>query len=138
MIRRTYSELIKLKSFKERYDYLYLGKVVFAETFGHQRYLNQIIYKTQQWKHTRAKVIVRDLGCDLGIEGRDITGKILVHHMNPLTIEDILNNSPNIYDPEGLITTHFDTHNAIHYKATVDKLGQTAIERYANDTCPWR
>lgn len=135
---RTYSELSKLKTFKERYDYLYLGKRVFHETFGNQRYLNQIIYKTNYWMKVRNEVIVRDMGCDLGVPGMEITGKILVHHMNPLTIEDIIHNDPNIYNPEGLISVRIDTHNAIHYITSLNPRSETFVERYANDTCPWR
>lgn len=134
---RTYSELITLPTFEERFEYLRLGGKVGAETFGFDRYLNQIFYKSDKWLSVRDKVIIRDNGCDLGIEGREIYGRILVHHMNPITMDDIVNHSSWILDPEYLITTVKNTHDAIHY-SDESLLIKDPIERRKNDTCPWR
>lgn len=134
---RTYSELITLPTFEERFDYLRLGGKVGAETFGFDRYLNQIFYKTDKWLSVRDEVIIRDNGCDLGIEGREIYGRILVHHMNPITMDDIINHSSWILDPEYLITTVKNTHDAIHY-SDESLLIKDPIERRKNDMCPWR
>ena len=134
---RTYSELHKLNTFKERYDYLRLYGRVGKETFGFDRYLNQIIYKLPEWKLVRDKVIVRDCGCDLGMEGYEIGEKILVHHMNPITMDDIINHSQDIFNPEYLICVSHQTHNAIHY-GDESQLILDPIERSPNDTCPWK
>lgn len=135
---RTYSELIKLETFEERYEYLKLGGRVGEDTFGFDRYLNQIFYKSDEWKSVRNYVITRDQGCDLGIPDREIRGnKILVHHMNPITKEDILNRSDILLNPEYLITTVKNTHDAIHYGDS-ELLYQGPVERTKNDTCPWR
>ena len=134
---RTYSELCKLNTFKERYDYLRLYGRVGKETFGFDRYLNQIIYKLPEWKSVRDKVIVRDCGCDLGMEGYEIGEKILVHHMNPITMDDIINHSQDIFNPEYLICVSHQTHNAIHY-GDESQLILDPIERLPNDTCPWK
>ena len=134
---RTYSELCKLKTFKERYDYLRLCGRVGKETFGFDRYLNQIIYKLPEWKSVRDKVIVRDCGCDLGMEGYEIGEKILVHHMNPITMDDIINHSQDIFNPEYLICVSHQTHNAIHY-GDESQLILEPVERSPNDTCPWK
>ena len=134
---RTYSELRKLNTFKERYDYLRLYGRVGKETFGFDRYLNQIIYKLPEWKSVRDKVIVRDCGCDLGMEGYAIGEKILVHHMNPITMDDIINHSQDIFNPEYLICVSHQTHNAIHY-GDESQLILDPIERSPNDTCPWK
>ncbi len=135
---RTYSELITLPTFEERYRYLRLGGRVGADTFGFDRYLNQIVYQRDpRWKNARDIVIIRDNGCDLGIEGREIYGKILVHHMNPITMDDILNERDWIYDPEFLISTMLTTHNAIHY-GDENLLMKAPIERTPYDTCPWK
>ena len=136
---RTYSELIKLETFEERYEYLKLGDKVGEETFGYDRYLNQLLYKSGRWKRTRANVITRDLGCDLGMPDREIPEGviIMVHHMNPITVEDVLNESEFVFDPEYLITTIKITHDAIHY-GKKELLYQDPIERSKNDTCPWR
>lgn len=135
---RTYSELITFPTFEERFRYLNLDGVVGKDTFGYDRYINQQLYhRSRKWKKARDKVIIRDNGCDLGIEGREIYGKIIVHHMNPITMEDILNDRDWIYDPEFLICTTHITHNAIHYGD--EHLLMTApIERSPNDTCPWK
>lgn len=134
---RTYSELSKLKTFRERYEYLRLNGKVGEETFGFDRYLNQIFYKSDEWKAIRDFVIVRDNGCDLGVEGYDIYGKILIHHMNPILVEDILKRSDFLLNPDYLITTVLSTHNAIHY-GDDSLLITLPIERTRNDTCPWR
>lgn len=134
---KRYRELKKLKTFHERYAYLKLSARVGATVFGFDRWLNQVFYSTQRWKSTRDEVIVRDWGCDLGIEGYDIYDRILVHHMTPLTPEDIELDKPIIYDPEFLICTSFNTHNAIHY-GDERLLPRAPIERIRNDTCLWR
>lgn len=137
-IIRTYSELKELKTFEERFKYLKLGGVVGAETFGFDRYFNQKFYTTTEWKQLRNHIIVRDLGCDLGCEDHEIFGqRIVIHHMNPIDLEDIEKKSDFLLNPEFLITTIHSTHNAIHYGD--ESLIITApIERCRNDTCPWK
>ena len=138
MIIRTYSELITLPTFEERYEYLRLDGAVCEETFGFDRYLNQEFYqRSNEWKRVRDLVIIRDQGCDLGVEGREIRGKILVHHMNPITKEDILKRSEFLLNPEYLICTLKSTHDAIHY-GDENLLMKGPVVRRANDTCPWR
>lgn len=135
---KRYSELIQLPTFKERYEYLKLDGRVGEETFGFDRYINQIFYRrSPEWKHIRNQVIVRDNGCDLGIEGYEIHERILVHHMNPLTLEDLENETEFLLDPEYLISTTHNTHNAIHYGDS-GLLILDPIVRTKNDTCPWR
>lgn len=134
---RTYSDLSRLNTFEERYRYLRLSGSVGKETFGFDRYLNQMFYQSQKWKTARDFVIVRDNGCDLGVEGREIYGKVIIHHMNPITMDDILRESEFLFDPEFLITTTHNTHNAIHY-GDEGLLITAPIERSKNDTCPWR
>lgn len=134
---KTYSELITLPTFIERYRYLKLGGRVGEETFGFDRYLNQIFYKSKEWMSVRDYVIVRDCGCDLGIEDRDIYGKILIHHMNPITAKDILQRSDLLLNPEYLICTVKNTHDAIHY-GDEGLLYKDPIVRTKNDTCPWK
>ena len=134
---RTYSELITLPTFEERYQYLKIGGTVGEETFGFDRYLNQSFYKTKEWLRIRDHVIVRDQGCDLAMFDREIRGKILVHHMNPITKEDIVRRSKYLLDPEYLICTVKNTHDAIHY-GDESLLIKAPIERQKNDTCPWR
>ena len=134
---RTYSELITLPTFEERYQYLRLDGTVGTETFGFDRYLNQVFYRSQRWKSIRDFVIIRDNGCDLGVEGHTIHGKILIHHMNPITIEDIEKESDFLIDPEYLISTILNTHNAIHY-GDESLLITAPVVRSRNDTCPWR
>lgn len=136
MIRR-YSELIRFDSFLDRYNYLQLKGQVGLDTFGLDRYLNQTLYRSSRWRRTRDKVILRDNGCDLGYEGFDIFDKIIVHHMNPLSIEDIEDDVDEIYDPEFLICCSFNTHNAIHY-GDERLLPQLPVDRRPGDTCPWR
>ncbi len=137
MIIRTYTELSKLQTFDERYRYLQLNGAVGKETFGFDRYINQIFYKSQEWKSIRDFVIVRDNGCDLGIEGYEIHGRILIHHMNPILPKDIETQSEFLLNPEYLISTILSTHNAIHY-GDVSLLARAPVERSKNDTCPWR
>ena len=134
---RTYSELIQLPTFKERFDYLRLDGVVGKDTFGFDRYLNQQFYRSSEWKRIRNQVIVRDNGCDLGSDEYEIHGRILIHHMNPISIEDLQHMSDLLMNPEYLICVSHRTHNAIHYGD--ESLIVTApIERSQNDTCPWR
>ena len=134
---KTYYELIKLKTFKERYEYLRLDGLIGEETFGFDRYMNQKFYKSKEWKRIRDQVIVRDNGCDLGVEGYEIGGRILIHHMNPILLKDIQTLSEFLLNPEYLICTTLDTHNAIHYGDS-NLLVIEPIERTKNDTCPWR
>lgn len=134
---RTYTELSQLNTFMDRYNYLKLGGAVGEATFGFDRYLNQVFYRSQKWLSSRDFVISRDGGCDLGMPGHEIYGKILVHHMNPITIEDIELDSDILYDPEFLISTIHNTHNAIHY-GDENLLIIAPVERRKNDTCPWR
>lgn len=134
---RTYSELIKLDTFLDRYQYLRLDGKVGEETFGFDRWLNQIFYKDPEWLSVRNKVIIRDNGYDLGILDRKITYRILVHHMNPISKEDILSRSRFLLDPEYLICVSKATHDAIHY-GDEGLLIPDPIERTKNDTCPWR
>lgn len=134
---KTYSELITLPTFEERFNYLKLGGIVGESTFGFDRYLNQNLYKSQEWKSVRNKVIIRDNGCDLACEGYEIYGKVLIHHINPITVEDIINRNPIIFDLENLITTIHNTHNAIHY-GDENLLIKGPIERTKNDTIPWK
>lgn len=134
---RTYDELMQLETFKERYEYLKIGGKVGEETFGFDRYLNQLFYTSDEWRKIRNEVIIRDNGCDLGIPDREIKGNIIIHHMNPITKEDILNRSKFLLDSKYLITTYKPTHDAIHY-GSEDLLPQDPVERTKNDTCPWR
>ena len=135
---RTYSELSKLKTFRERYEYLKLDGTVGEKTFGFDRYVNQMFYKSEEWKRIRNYVITRDNGCDLGIQDRKIVDSvILVHHMNPITKEDIINKNEILLDPEYLITTIKPTHDAIHY-GDESLLAEDLVIRSKNDTCPWK
>ena len=134
---RTYSELITLPTFEERFRYLQLGGKVGEDTFGHDRYLNQMFYTSDEWRQIRRDVIVRDNGCDLGIQDREIHGLIIIHHMNPITIEDIINRSEFLLNPEYLISTVKNTHDAIHF-SDERILITDPIERRPNDTCPWK
>lgn len=134
---KTYSELIRFKTLEERYRYLRIGGRVGEETFGFDRWMNQVFYKDPRWRDIRDEVITRDNGCDLGLEGYDIHGKIFVHHMNPVTKDDILHNFGSLLNPEFLISTSKRTHDAIHY-GNEDLLPQSPIVRTRNDTCPWK
>lgn len=134
---RTYSEMILLPTFIERFRYLQIGGKVGAETFGYDRYLNQTLYRTAEWKRFRREVIIRDNGCDLGCDDREIYGKILVHHINPITADDIINRHSNVFNLDNVVCVSLDTHNAIHY-GDEELLMLGPIERTKNDTCPWR
>lgn len=134
---RTYSDLSKLTTFEERFRYLKLNGSVGESTFGFNRYLNQVFYKSIAWKRIRDEVILRDNGCDLGIDGRGIYGQVVIHHMNPITVEDIETESKFLIDPEYLIATTHNTHNAIHY-GDESLLVMPPVERTKNDTCPWK
>ena len=133
----TYSELSTLPTFKERSAYLRLGGRVGEDTFGFDRYLNQAFYKSEEWRSIRDHVITRDNGCDLGMEGHEIFGRILIHHMNPIRKEDIINRSDILLNPEYLLCTIKNTHDAIHY-GDESLLVIAPVERRKNDTCPWR
>jgi hypothetical protein len=134
---RTYSELIKFRTFEERYRYLRLFGVVGKITFGYDRYINQLFYNCGEWKRTRRDIIIRDNGCDLGVKGYELEDRIIIHHMNPITIEDIEEMRPEIFDPELLISSSDITHKAIHY-SDESLLPQLPITRSRYDTCPWR
>lgn len=134
---RTYSELSKLKTFEERFKYLMIGGAVGAETFGFDRYLNQALYSSYEWRKTRDQVILRDLGCDLGVEGYEIQNRILIHHMNPITMEQVINRDKIIFDPEYLISTTHTTHNAIHYGDESVLKRYIPVERTPGDTRLW-
>lgn len=136
-IIRTYSELITLPTFEERFQYLRLDGSVGDETFGFDRYLNQFFYRSQRWKDVRQQVIIRDCGRDLAMEGYEIYDRIIIHHMNPLTVRDIERESEFLINPEYLICTIHNTHNAIHY-GDESLLISKPIERRMNDTCPWK
>lgn len=139
-LTKTYSELIKIPSYEGRFKYLSIGGGVGTSTFGSHRYLNQILYGSSEWKTFRQQIIVRDNGCDLAHEDHPIFkgAKLLIHHINPITVDDILNRSPKIFDPENVITTVFDTHQAIHYGDDSFLRANTFANRRPNDTCPWR
>ena len=137
MNTKTYSELITIPTFEERFEYLRLKGSVGKDTFGYDRYLNQILYNSPEWKRLRNQIIIRDNGRDLGCEGYEIYGRILIHHMNPITVEDIVSRDPIVFDPENLICVSHNTHNAIHY-GDENLLIMAPVERTKNDTCPWR
>lgn len=134
---RTYSELITLPTFMERYNYLKLGGKVGEETFGFDRYLNQTLYRSAEWKRFRRDMIIRDNGMDLALDGYDIVGKILVHHIEPITVKDVIRRDHKIFDPENVICVSLNTHNAIHY-GDESLLITEPIVRTKYDTCPWR
>lgn len=136
MIIRTYNELMLLPTFEERFEYLKLSGRVGEETFGFDRWLNQKFYRSAEWKHLRDQVIIRDNGCDLGVEGREIYGKILIHHMNPISKKDILERTDLLLNPMYLISVTKQTHDAIHYSDD-SILMKDPIVRSKNDTCPW-
>lgn len=135
---RTYSELIKLRTFKERFEYLKLDGRVGEETFGYDRWLNQTFYHSSLWEDAKREVIIRDNGCDLGLEGYEMHGRILVHHMNPIRKEDIIRKSDILLNPEYLISTCKRTHDAIHYSDFSLASQNVIVKRRPNDTCPWR
>ena len=134
---RTYTELIQIPTFLERFRYLKLNGHVGEELFGYSRYLNQIFYQSERWKKTRRRIILRDRGCDLGMEDHEIFGTVHVHHMNPLTLQQIKSNDPCLIDPEQLICVSERTHRAITF-GDESLLPQELTERKPNDTCPWK
>lgn len=135
---KTYSELVTFPTFGERFKYLQLSDGhVGEDTFGYDRYLNQQFYKTREWRNLRDSLIVRDNGCDLGVDGYEIYGRIIIHHLNPISKNDIIYRTDFLTNPEYLICTTHNTHNAIHY-GDENLLAKGPIERTANDTCPWR
>lgn len=137
MMIRRYSDLKQIHTFEERYDYLRIAGIVGERTFGFDRYLNQMLYTSKRWLRTRDTIIIRDDGCDLGMDDYEIHGIIVIHHMNPLTIEDVELDREIIYNPEFLICTTLKTHNAIHF-GDKNLLPQLTITRKRNDTCPWK
>ena len=134
---RTYSELMQLPTFEERFRYLKLDGLVGKDTVGFDRYLNQEFYRSKEWKEVRDFVIVRDNGCDLGMDGYEIVGRIYIHHMNPITVNDIVHSSDFLLNPNYLICMSHNTHNAVHY-GDEDLLVTAPVERRKNDTCPWK
>lgn len=137
---KTYSELIRYSTFEDRLNYLMLHGSVGFDTFGFDRFLNQAFYKSEEWIQTKHKIIVRDNGCDLGLRGYEIPEgvHIFVHHLNPITVDDVVNHNPMLLDPENLISTTFKTHQIIHYGLSLDSKPRLSMERSINDTCPWR
>lgn len=138
MNKRTYSELIQIPSYIDRYKYLKLGGKAGEITFGNERYLNQILYKSREWKSFRREIIIRDLGCDLGLEGYTIIGVPIVHHINPITVGDVYNRAYCVFDPDNVVLVSRRTHNAIHYGDEELLLIDELVERRPNDTIPWR
>ena len=134
---RTYSELITLPTFSERYKYLQLNGKVGHETFGYDRYLNQALYSSPEWRRTRRRIIIRDEGRDLALDGYDIFGKIYIHHLNPITLADIEERRSSLFDHDNLVCVSNNTHDAIHY-GDEDLLPSDPIIRRPNDTCPWK
>ena len=134
---KCYSELVLLPTFEERFQYLRLDGIVGQETFGFDRYMNQYFYRSKEWRRVRDIVIARDAGCDLGVLGHEIFGRVLIHHMNPIRPENIRSRSDILLNPEYLITTVHETHQAIHY-GNESLLITAPIERVRNDTCPWK
>lgn len=135
---RTYRELIQMPTLKERFRYLKLSGAVGKATFGYDRYLNQNFYRSQDWKRLRNEIIVRDDGCELGLEGHPIAGRIFIHHMNPIDDEDIINSTEYLMNPDYLICVSHDMHNAIHYGNEDILRAKDFIPRTPNDTCPWK
>ena len=138
MNKKTYSELIQIPSYIERYRYLKLGGKAGEITFGNERYLNQILYKSPEWKSFRRGIILRDCGCDMGVPGYEIQGVILIHHINPITVEDIYERNDCVFDEENVISVSKRTHNAIHYGDEELLCIDEIVERRPNDTTPWR
>lgn len=135
-MNKTYNEVKKRNSFNARFNYLKLKGKVGRSTFGGNRYMNQRLYKSKKWLDARDRVIIRDKGCDLGIQGLEIQGMIIVHHINPITIEDVYNDSDCVYDSNNLVCTSLDTHNALHFEGKCPEY--EPVERLPNDTVPWK
>lgn len=133
---KTYSEMRRLETFRERFDYLSLKGVVGEETFGFDRYINQRFYRSSEWRSLRHQIIIRDNGCDLGVEGYEIRGRVLIHHIVPITSEHIMHSDDLLFNPDNLITTTHDTHNAIHY-GDPSLLHKPHVERRPGDTKLW-
>lgn len=138
MNKRSYSELIQLPSYIERYRYLKLGGKAGEITFGNERFLNQLLYRSPEWRSFRRAIIIRDEGCDMGVPGYEIAGQILIHHINPITVEDIYERSDSVFDEENVICVSKTTHNAIHYGSEDLLVIDEVIERRPNDTLLWR
>lgn len=134
---RCYSELIRLPTIEERYRYLRIAQGVGAKTFGADRYINQAFYRSNEWRTFRNSIIVRDNGCDLAVDGYPVGQRGYIHHINPITLDDLSNGADCLMDPENVILCSFNTHNAIHY-GNEDSLPKPIVERRPNDTCPWR
>ena len=139
MMKRTYSELISIPDYYERFNYLKLGGTIGIQTFGSDRYLNQTFYRSPEWRSFRREIIVRDKACDMAFGGLEVSGGILiVHHINPITVEDVLRRSSNLFDPENVIVVSELTHKAIHYGDASLLPNLAPVIREPNDTCPWR
>lgn len=138
MSLKTYTHLSNLKTFEERYEYLKLDGSIGLDTFGFDRYINQKFYTSQEWRHLRDQIIIRDNGCDLGLEPFSIPGKILIHHLNPIKVNDIVEQTSILLNPEFLICVSHETHNAIHYGDKSKLPKYTITQRMPNDTCPWK
>lgn len=139
-MKKSYSELIRLSSWEERFNYAKLHGTVAGETFGANRYLNQRFYQSDEWKRIKNQIILRDNGCDLGFPGYEVKGKIIVHHLTPIVLDDFFTTGSYdcLLDPENLICVSYETHNAIHYGSDDYIKSREYIERKPNDTCPWR
>lgn len=137
MNTKTYSELISIPTYEERFKYLQIKGAVGIDTFGYDRYLNQTLYRSAEWKRLRNEIIIRDDGCDLAFDGYQINSRILIHHLNPISVNDVKNRNPKVFDPENLVCVSHITHNAIHY-GDESLLVKDPVVRSANDTCPWK
>ena len=136
--KRSYEELKEFSTFAERFEYLKLSGGVGSETFGSDRYLNQLLYRSEEWKRFRRQILLRDNGCDLGLEDRPLVdGRITIHHLNPITKQQILSRDPVIFDPDNAISCSHNTHLAIHY-GSLSNVDMQVVRRIPNDTCPWR
>lgn len=136
---RSYTEMSKLKTWEERLEYLMLEGQVGRDTFGFDRYANQALYKSPEWKKFRREIIIRDGGCDLGVEGENVKGHAEIHHINPISYEDIINRDPKVFDRDNVVMTSPRTHKTIHYSSKDElKKFPRDVERKPNDTCPWR
>lgn len=136
---RSYTEMSKLNTWEERLDYLMLEGQVGKDTFGFDRYVNQALYRSDEWKKFRREIIIRDGGCDLGVPGETIHGHVEIHHINPITMEDIVNRDPKVFDKDNVVSTKPRTHKTIHYSSKEDvKRRPRYVEREPNDTCPWK
>jgi hypothetical protein len=137
ILEKSYSELLRLETFEDRFDYLNLFGVVAHDTFGGRRWLNQKFYHSAEWKSFRNYIIIRDKGCDLCIEDRPIKGRMYIHHINPITPDDLYRNAKRVLDPENCVLVSFPTHNALHY-GSIDTVSFNVVDRKPNDTCPWK